>query len=207
VVRWIVWQVNFDVKTMNLIANPAPELLSARTGTLASEKDVALVPNASHVVSGTGAGAAASADIVVNFTISGMASFGACVLSNGTAGGLGITINVDADQTAKVAVGSCSDAMANNLAALHTKAGANNVPLFEEQVVTLRILPDRSLADFFVQGGRWSGTVAWLGKAPRVAADSNVLIWAGTAGIKADIDVYGMGCGWTDPSYTTNPTM
>ena len=27
------------------------------------------------------------------------------------------------------------------------------------------------------------------------------------AGIKADIDVYGMGCGWLNPSYTEHPTI
>lgn len=71
--------------------------------------------------------------------------------------------------------------------------------------MTLRITPDRSVADFFVNGGRWSGTSSWLGKAPRAAADSVIFVFG--AGVKADIDVWGMGCGWVFPSYTANPTM
>ena len=64
-----------------------------------------------------------------------------------------------------------------------------------------------SLADFFVQGGRFSGTLAWKAKAPRAAGDSAVLLWSKTAGVTADVDVYGMGCGWLDPSYTDKPTI
>ena len=53
-----------------------------------------------------------------------------------------------------------------------------SMPLFaDESTVTVRILPDRSVADFFVQGGRWSGTVAWVSKSPRKAANSQVWHW------------------------------
>ena len=34
-----------------------------------------------------------------------------------------------------------------------------------------------------------------------------VTVWGGTAGVVADIDVWGMGCGWLTPSYTENPTL
>jgi hypothetical protein len=74
----------------------------------------------------------------------------------------------------------------------------------------VRILPDRSLADFFVAGGRWAGTEAWAAKtAPRKPTDSTVSVFAGAAsmGVKADIDVWGMGCGWLTPSYTEHPTL
>eukprot|EP01051_Picozoa_sp_SAG22_P007991 SAG22_NODE_585_length_8867_cov_11.509580_5_plen_89_part_00 len=74
--------------------------------------------------------------------------------------------------------------------------------------LTVRILPDRSLADFFVAGGRWAGTEAWAAKAaPRQPADSQVSVFAGAAGVKADIDVWGMGCGWLTPSYSEHPTV
>ena len=55
---------------------------------LASERAVVLVPGKLHDVDGTTAGAAASADVIVNFTLpanlaslSSSSSFGACVLA------------------------------------------------------------------------------------------------------------------------------
>ena len=33
------------------------------------------------------------------------------------------------------------------------------------------------------------------------------MVWSGAAGIAAQVDVYGMGCGWLNPSFTENPTM
>ena len=62
------------------------------------------------------------------------------------------------------------------------------------------------LSDFFVAGGQWAGTSAWSYKTPRVAADSEISVW-GDTGVKADIDVWSMGCGWLTPSYTEHPTL
>jgi hypothetical protein len=76
-----------------------------------------------------------------------------------------------------------------------------------ETSVTVRILPDRSLADFFVQGGRWSGSVSWVGGTARTANASQVSVFSSVPGVTADIGVYGMGCGWAYPSYTAHPTM
>ena len=41
------------------------------------------------------------------------------------------------------------------------------MPLFDETVLTVRVLPDRSVADWFVQGGRWAATDGWSSPAPR----------------------------------------
>ena len=41
-------EVNFDLKTMDLVSNPAPELTSLRTGSLATEKAIALEPNSTE---------------------------------------------------------------------------------------------------------------------------------------------------------------
>ena len=37
----------------------------------------------------------------------------------------------------------------------------------DEEALALRILPDRSVVDFFVQGGRFAGTQSWLSGTPR----------------------------------------
>jgi len=81
------------------------------------------------------------------------------------------------------------------------------VPLFTDSAVTVRILPDRSLADFFVQDGRFAATEAWPMAAPRLAADSQVELYATTPGITVDATVWQMGCGWLTPSYTEHPNL
>lgn len=198
-------EVNFDTKTMNLVANPLPELKGLRTGVVASEKGVALpATGAVHAVALTAGGAAASADVEITFYgIGGTANFGACVLVNSTnEGGLGISITVTNQSGTRIAT-----VVAGECGATAKYHGGPQIPLFDEETVTVRITPDRSLADFFVQGGRWAGTVAWMSKLPRKAEESAVVLWSNTAGVTADVDVYGMGCGWLFPSYTENPTI
>merc|ERR1711988_309960 len=58
-------EAHYDIKTQNLVSNPVKELIGLRNGSLASEKGIALKPNAPYVVPGTGAGAASSADVVI----------------------------------------------------------------------------------------------------------------------------------------------
>merc|ERR1711907_429308 len=109
-------EVNYDAKIQNLVSNPVPELKGLRTGSLASEKAVALKPNVIHAIKGTAGGAAASADIELTFSGITQGSdvvFGACVLANSTFEGLGIHMEVTngtAGRTAKVVVGPCSSA-------------------------------------------------------------------------------------------------
>ena len=75
-------EVNFDAKLGDLVSNPAPELANLRTGSIASEKLIALTPNTPYHIAGTAGGAAASADIELSFSVpaSGSGKFGACVL-------------------------------------------------------------------------------------------------------------------------------
>ena len=64
-----------------------------------------------------------------------------------------------------------------------------------------------TIADFFVAGGRWAGTMAWPLSTPRAPDDSQVSVWSAAAGIKVDIDAWSMGCGWLDPSWTDSPSL
>ncbi len=74
-------EVNFDAKTNDLVSNPVPELVNLRSDLVTSEK-VALTANTVHHVAKTSGGAAASADIVVNFTVpQAGGQLGACVLA------------------------------------------------------------------------------------------------------------------------------
>ena len=223
-------EVNWDTKTQNLVSNPVPELLGLRTGSIASE-NIPSVPGAPHTVAKTGGGAAASADIVVKFsglTNASTGSFGLCVLGNGKVSGdgtgIGITITVGQKGVfgdVSIASGKCqvnqaadtsSSASGGTDASKSTlDAGgklASSMKLFaDETELSVRVLPDRSVADWFVQGGRWAATDGWPGKEPRQPEDSSVLLWSKVAGVSAQVDVYGMGCGWLNPSYTDHPTL
>lgn len=111
----------------------------------------------------------------------------------------GVPLTVRAGTCADVSSGALLQASSTDIITLQPSDGGT---------LTLRILADRSLADFFVANGRWAGTVAWEAKAPRRhAEDSAVIAWAASEGIMADVDVFSMGCGWIDPSYTDSPTL
>jgi hypothetical protein len=60
-------------------------------------------------------------------------------------------------------VGACQAPVGGARSVANTNGAVlPTIPLFAgEDVISVRVLPDRSVADFFVQGGRWSGTVAW----------------------------------------------
>jgi hypothetical protein len=73
--------------------------------------------------------------------------------------GLGITLTLHADKTMTVVAGACNPPNGSSSGG----GGATGTPnsgislLDGEDVVSVRILPDRSVVDFFVQGGRWAG--------------------------------------------------
>lgn len=186
-----------------------PELLSLRSGTLASEHVPVLPVNSPHIIAKTGAGAAASSDVELKFSGFKSASpagavFGACVLGNGslTSGsGVGVTVTVSpgpkGTHVANIASGVCGV----------RGSGATFTIFADEDEVVVRILADRSVADIFVQGGRWAATQGWQHTAPRKPEDSNVVVWSGSSGVGAQVDVHAMGCGWLNPSYTDDPTL
>merc|ERR1712226_1280517 len=179
-------EVNWDVKTESLVSNPVPELVGLRTKSIASTTMKLSRANAAHVVPNTGNGAAASSDAVIKF--SGFSrtkktTFGACVLSNGqNASGIGITITVTPDTGsgkvfANIQSGKCQVG--------HVDFGQGSTQLFDETELTVRVLSDRSVADWFAQGGRWAASDGWQATDPRLPADSNVLLWSADAGMSA----------------------
>ena len=86
-------------------------------------------------------------------------------------------------------------------------SGATFTIFADEDELAVRILADRSVADIFLQGGRWAATQGWQHTAARKPADSNVVVWSGSGGVSAQLDVHAMGCGWLNPSYTSEPTL
>ena len=132
------------------------------------------------------------------------ATSGKFLTADTSTAGIGITVTV-VNGVASTAVGICT--FNATVSVQSDAARIKYFPLFNDENVTLRILPDRSVVDFFVQGGRWSGTQSWISGTPRIAEASQVTVFTDTAGVNASIDVHGMGCGWEFPSYTEHPTM
>jgi hypothetical protein len=82
-----------------------------------------------------------------------------------------------------VRVGTCAE-VTQGRGVLRGGGAAAGFPLLAgESTVTLRVFADRSVADFFVQGGRWSGTMTWLDALPRAAGDSVVALWANASSL------------------------
>lgn len=86
-------------------------------------------------------------------------------------------------------------------------SGATFTIFADEDDVAVRILADRSVADIFLQGGRWAATQGWQHTAPRKPADSQVMVWSDSSGLSVQVDVHAMGCGWLNPSYTDKPLL
>jgi hypothetical protein len=106
-----------------------------------------------------------------------------------------------------VRVGTCAALLSGEL---EKEAGSpSTVALAPGAPLTLRLLPDRSVLDVFVNGGAFAGTVTWDAQAPpRAPGDTSVILVAPTgSGLSADVDVYSMGCGWVNPSYTEHPNL
>jgi hypothetical protein len=84
-------EINWDAAAGTLVSNPVPELLALRGGVLARERSLPLGA-APLTVPGTASGAAASADLLLTFHgLTNASAFGACVLSDGAGGGIGIS--------------------------------------------------------------------------------------------------------------------
>lgn len=210
----LVREVNYDHKIENLVANPLPELKGLRSASIASSKAVALSATP-HVVAGTDGGKAAAAD--VEMTFKGAKSgdtISVCVLGSSSNATTGLAMKVTVGDGGKAAAtfGSCGadDMSAEAIVDVEKAPAANQFAIHTEEAadgIMVRILPDRSVADFFVQGGQVAGTVAWPQKAPRAASDSQITVSSSGSGVTADIDVWQMGCGWLTPSFTDSPNL
>ena len=167
---------------------------------------------ASYSVKGTDGGAASAADIQMTFRGAKSGdTIDVCVLGsadNATVG-LAMKLTVGAQGAAAATFGSCgSGPDAPEAVADVQKAEIANQFVIQDadDGIRVRILPDRSVADFFVQGGQVAATTAWASKVPRSPSASLVTV-SSSGSVAADIDVWGMGCGWLNPSFTDSPTL
>jgi hypothetical protein len=204
----------YQKQTSLLVSNPVKELVNLRNGTLASEKAVAVAAGKVHLVKGTGFPADAStSDVVLSVKVpaAGTGAVGVSVLSNVTAGipfgGVLTVVNFTAPDVNGTIVAMASIRTLNPCGS--GSAGLRQtsfVILKGETTVDIRVLVDRSIIEVFVMGGRAVFTKTYNPEVLYVP-DTNVALQAWGTAITADIDVWSMGCGWTNPPYQPNPTM
>ena len=68
------------------------------------------------------------------------------------------------------------------------------------------MLVDRSVVEVFAMGGRVVFSKTY-NPGLLYVPDTNIALQTWGAGTTASIDVWSMGCGWSDPPYQPNPTF
>ena len=176
-----------------LVANPIAELLSLRNRTLLPTRPLRLRP-AEPAPLALPAGTGAAMDLTVTFALPAAPAhrvlrFGVRVL--GSAGPqLNITVVESADPSPLKGVRwtGRADGPAGN-----GPGAASPFPILRtETSLQVRVLVDRSVAEFFVAGGRAARAMRWY---PAVG-DSGAAITAWQAGATAVVEAHEMGCGW-----------
>ena len=202
-------EVHFE-NGFGLVANPVEELAGLRNGSLANATAVTIAPNSTHYLSGTGGGAAASADVLVSFAVAGTGQpsqdFGACVLSEAdrsTGVGVGVSLapNRGGGFKADVIIAPCGNATVG-FRPSHGWGSTTFTLLPGETTVDIRIVVDRSIVEAFVMGGR-----GVLTKTVHDSIDTNVLLFSGSGAVAKSAEVWSMGCGWDPVPYTDSPSL
>jgi len=225
-------EVAYDPVLRTLVSNPVKELAGLRNGSLASETNVVLNPGTAHIVKGTSVADgvdASTSDIVLKITVpkaeelrlaaaSGSSSaspaFGIRVLANVSAGapfgGILTVVNFTAPDAASGTITATASIRTLNPCG----SGSANVQpasfhiLKGETTVDMRILVDRSVVEVFIMGGRVVFSKTYEPQTMYVP-DTNIALQAwGTTPLDIEsLDVFSMGCGWTNPPYQPTPTM
>lgn len=208
-------EVSYDPAIQTIVSNPVRELANLRNGTLGASKGVTVAPGTAHIVPGTGHPADASAsDVVANITVVHAGAVGVSVLANVSAGSPYGGILTIVNFTSPDAKGTI-----NAIASIHLmnpcgggidagdRAARVNFPILQgETTLDIRILVDRSIVEVFVMGGRAVFTKDYNPKLLYIP-DTNIALQAWGTEIRASVDVFSMGCGWTNPPYQPNPTI
>lgn len=210
-------EVSYDPRIRTLVSNPVKELTKLRNGTLAHEAGIRVPPGAAHIVAGTGAPHDAStSDVVLTLSVppSGRGAVGVRALANISTdgepfGGILAIVNFSAPDANGTMHAQASIRTLNPCGSGSAGLRRASFPILRgETSLELRLLIDRSVVEVFVMGGRvvFSATYA-----PRVLYVPDTVValhaWGTDAAVTASVDVYSMGCGWSDPPYQPHPTM
>jgi len=206
-------EVAYDPTIGTLVSNPVAELVNLRNGSLASIQAATVSPGDVYIVAGTGAPADAStSDVLVNITVpQAVGAIGVSVLANVSAGqpfgGILTVVNFTAPDINGTIQAIASIRTLNPCGSGSAGLSQASFPILSnEKTLTMRFLVDRSIVEVFVMGGRVVFTKAY-NPAVLYVPDTNVAVHAWGVAATTSIDVFSMGCGWSNPPYQPNPTM
>ena len=180
----IVRVVSFEHESATLLAYPPAELTTLRNATLLDQKDVKLSAGVLHALPLQG-GDAVAVDAEISFAlIQGPANFSVTAFADPHDPTAGVEVTVS--------VGGSLPGGGRN-ATLSVRAGPTHTfPLLVgEASLQLRVLIDRSIAEFFVAGGRAVYTTRHY-----PAAGSGAVTVGASADTAVSAAVHEMGCGW-----------
>jgi sucrose-6-phosphate hydrolase SacC (GH32 family) len=206
-VRVLSWSTAWQ----RLLSNPADEYASLRNGTLLASTTPTVVAHAMMLPIPAGSGAAMDLgfDVAIPTNASDVVALKVQVL----APTLALVVAKDADARQQNANGSAafsahpppvaapaqitvelSAAFPNGtrVGRVGGKSATSFPILASETSVMVRVLVDRSVAEFFVGGGR---AVETLRSYPK-AGDDRVVITSSSGVVLKNIHAYDMGCGW-----------
>lgn len=191
--RVLSWDAGFS----RLVANPMRELEGLRNGTLLKLQNFSLDPGVEHVL-GLPSGTGAAMDLIVAFVVPQLAPaspqqhhYGVRVFAPD---GPLLNISVTSVRTSEGSVrtvnigGTCGHGRRDT----GEKPSCSFVLLPDETVLEVRVLVDRSSAEFFVGGGRAVRTFRFY---PRSGV-SGAAIVASKSTVARSVAAYEMGCGW-----------
>lgn len=197
-----------------------------RNGTLASEHGLTIAPSTAHVVTGTGWPADAStSDVLVTMHVppvaaGASAAVGVRVLANVSDGnrtpfgGILAVVNftaraADGTMQALASIRTLDPCAVEGLSSgVSSGLSMATFPILAgETALEMRLLVDRSTVEVFVMGGRVVFSATYRPSVLYVP-DTHIALHAwGSAAMNASVDVYSMGCGWTEAPYQPHPTM
>ena len=181
----IVRVVSFEHESATLLAYPPAELATLRNATLLDQKDIKLSAGVLHALPLKGDADAIAIDAEISFTLApGPANFSVTAFADPRDPTAGVEV--------MISVGAPLPGGGRN-ATLSVRAGPTHTfPLLVgEAALQLRVLIDRSIAEFFVAGGRAVYTTRHY-----PAAGSGAVTVGASADTAVSAAVYEMGCGW-----------
>ena len=181
----IVRELGFDQELKQLIATPATELTTLRgaridAGTVEPGKTpLVLAPKQRFEIAG--GAAARTADVELNFTV--------------PAGDWQTTVEALGGRATLTLSGSAVTPRAVLARVTDAKAPYQIALKPSEATITVRLLSDKVIAEFFVQGGRAVGTVGVPGGVD--ASSASLAVTADLGQIRLNsVMAWAMGCGW-----------
>jgi len=190
----IVRVLTYEATTNALLAYPPAEIATLRNASLYAGKEIKLKASGVATALGPlprGTGSAIDVMLEVDMTSFTTGTITVRVFANTTAGGLGT-----GGVAATLRVEPLDAKTERRTVVVNGNAANTFVLLKDEATLSVRVLVDRSIAEFFFQSGRAAYTKRYYGAKGGVESGVQIASDAvgGTTIVK--VAIYEMGCGW-----------